>query len=126
MSGEAVANNEVTGMTIEDPDKVDLLGRHKQTGSPTLTISDHMPWGEWSDHFRLIERKLGSYLNFIKSGQIWEHIPGDRHVPITIDLIWKFPPTPLAEKFLSAAREQLWQEEGIVFTYHGLEKNEFK
>lgn len=107
-------------MTIEDADKIDLLGRNRATGSPTLVISDHLPWDVYGEHFGLIERKLGTYLRFIKSGQIWENFGGDTGVPIAIELVYKYPPTPLAEKFLSAAREQLRAEEGIEFVYEAL------
>ena len=108
-------------MTIEDPDKIDILGRNRRTGSPTLCISDHLPWDD-ANHFRLIERKLGSYLRFIKSGQIWENFSGDRSAPVTIELVYKYPPTPFADKFLSAARAQLRAEEGIEFVYEGLKE----
>jgi hypothetical protein len=107
-------------MTVEEADRIDSLGRNRMTGSPALMISDHLPWDEYGEHFELIEKKLGAYLGFVRSGQIWEHIRGERQGQVTIELIYKYPPTPLAERFLSAARDQLLKDDDVVFTYRAL------
>lgn len=112
----------IADMTIEDFDKVDVMGTRRETGGVALCISDHLPWDARGEHFAILQRKLGTYLNFIKSGQVWERSSADRSVPIRIELIHKYPPTPLAERFLSAARDQLRSEEGIEFTWEGLEQ----
>lgn len=107
-------------MTIEDFDQIDVMGASRETGVPALCISDHLPWDEQGQHFAILQRKLGSYLRFIKSGQIWEHVRAERGSPIRIELVYKYPPTPLAERFLSAARDQLRAEEGVEFAWEGL------
>jgi hypothetical protein len=106
-------------MTIEDTEVVDVAGTDKVTGEIVLTISDHLSWEDEGTHFRLIEKKMSRYLEFVRSGQVFESFPQARQTPIRIDLICKHPPSDSAARFLSAARMQL-KTLGIVFSHRML------
>jgi hypothetical protein len=70
-------------------------------------ISDHLPWQEEDKHFSHIEKKIGSYLRFIQSGQIAEVFPSANGFPVRIKLVCKYPPSSSAKFFLDAAGKQL-------------------
>jgi hypothetical protein len=106
-------------MTVENTNVVDGAGSDKQTGEIVLTISDHLAWDDEATHFRLIEKKISSYLDFIKSGQVFESFPQATQAPIRITLIHQHPLTESASRFLSAAQRQLGST-GISFSYSQL------
>ncbi len=65
-------------MTIEDAAVIDGAGLDKSTGDVVLTISDHLSWDDQPVHFRLLEAKIGRYLDFVRSGQVWAVPPCSR------------------------------------------------
>ena len=103
-------------MTIENSEVVDGAGIDKETGEIMLTISDHLLWDNEPAHCRLIEKKIGRYLDFLRSGQIWEQFPQAVRGVVRINLIYKCPPSASGREFLSAAQRQL-ETEGIRFSY---------
>lgn len=106
-------------MTIENDCVVDGMGIDPNTGKVALLISDHLDWDEES-HFRLFEKKIGTYLEFVRSGQLVSRMPEAAGRVIVIELICQFEPSATAAQFLDAARNQLSHEQGILFEYRVL------
>lgn len=103
-------------MTIENFETIDGVGISKESGEVVLQISDHLEWEDSAIHFNLIEKKIGSYLNFIQGGQLFEVVPEAKDRSIRIDIICKFEPSELALKFLTAAMQQL-KLMGVALSY---------
>ena len=104
-------------MTIENAEVIDGAGVDKKTAEVILTISDHLPWEDGEAHLRLLEKKIGRYLDFIRNGQVRKQFPQAEGSPIRIDVICKYyPPTQLGARFLAAAKQQLLSER-IAFSY---------
>jgi len=106
-------------MTIENIEKVDGVGIDKKSGEVVLTISDHLTWIDDAAHFRLIEKKIGRYLDFVKTGQLIETLPEADKRQIRINVICQHQPTDSASKFLLAAQGQL-KKMGIGFSFGSL------
>lgn len=79
-------------MTIEQPDKVDILSRDRASGEIVLTIADHLDWEDRVAHLAALDTKLASYLEFIESGQLLEHVPDAATCGVRIDVRCMFPP----------------------------------
>jgi hypothetical protein len=94
-------------MTIDNAAVVDSAGIDKKTGDVVLTISDHLPWHDEATHFRYLELKIGKYIEFVKSGQLTDAVPGAFGRPVRISLIYQYPPSPSAAEILSAVARQL-------------------
>jgi len=101
-------------MTVEEAGKIDMMGLDKKTGVAVLGISDHLQWDE-VDHIPCLERKIGSYLDFIQSGQLFEMLPTAK-TPVRIELIYLHELTDTAERILQVGQQQL-AEMGITFRY---------
>ncbi len=109
-------------MTIEHAGVVDGMGTNKKNGAPVLLISDHLAWDD-ATHAELLEKKINCYLDFIRSGQILEHLPAASGRVIRIELVHKYEPTEPALRMLGAVQEQLARV-GIAFVFHGLDTND--
>jgi hypothetical protein len=106
-------------MSIEDATCVDGLGIGELDGYVVLLISDHLTWDDELSHFGLLEKKLGSYLGFIKSGQLIEKLPEAKGRPIRIELVHEHLPTENAHRFVGAATRQL-RDIGVQLTIRAL------
>lgn len=106
-------------MTVENIDVIDGLGIAKETGEVVLTISDHLPWDLTVEHFAVLERKLGQYLNFIQSGQLLDSVPSADVRNVKISIICKYLPNDAASNFLRAAERQLG-ELGVKLSFETL------
>ena len=94
-------------MSVENSNSVDGMGISKADGKVVLTIADHLDWSDEQHHFKLIERKIGSYVGFINSGQLEEVLPAAKGCPVRIELIYQYKPSELGSRFLNAAKQQL-------------------
>ena len=106
-------------MTIEDIGSVDALGISNCDGKAVLTIFDHLSWDDERSYVGLLEKKINTYLKFIKSGQLVEVSPKSRDRAIRIELIYQYPPSESACKILSTTTQQL-QSVDIEFVYKPL------
>lgn len=77
-------------MTIEDIDSIDFVGIDKKTGEVVFTISDHLSW-DHEGHERLLQKKIQTYLSFVESKEILEHVPEANEATVRIDIVAKFP-----------------------------------
>ena len=57
-------------MTIEQINKIDIIGIKNNEGYVCLTISDHLNWDNENKKIEILKDKINSYLMFIESGQI--------------------------------------------------------
>ena len=97
-------------MTIEQVNVVDAIGVDKCSGEVSLTITDHLQWGEENadrQHCFLLQEKINAYLRFIESGEILENYPDAQGRDIVIDVVGKYPPGEIGERFLAQVSEVL-------------------
>jgi hypothetical protein len=106
-------------MTIEHAGVIDGMGADKKNGALVLLIADHLAWDD-ANHAGLLEKKINCYLDFIRSGQILEHLPDAGGRVIRIELVHKYEPIGPAVRMLDAVQEQLARV-GIAFVFHGLD-----
>lgn len=106
-------------MTIENSNSVDGMGTSKSDGKVVLTIADHLDWSDEQRHFDLLERKIGTYLGFIKSGQLLEKMPAAQGRAVRIEVFYQYEPSFMGLRFLNAAKQQL-QDMGVELAYGAL------
>ena len=103
-------------MSIEQTDVIDFIGTDKQSGRVVLTISDHLPWTPSSEHFSLLEQKIGAYLRFVTSGQLVESRPDSEGREIEFRVVAAHEPSAEARQFLEAVRRTL-EPKQVLFSF---------
>jgi hypothetical protein len=91
-------------VSIEQTDVVDLVSTDRVTGQVVLTISDHLDWCDSTAHQTLLQSKLNRYLAFVESGEILESYPAAKDRPITLKVVFQFPPDEAGHAFLAKVR----------------------
>jgi hypothetical protein len=98
-------NEKRTRVSIDIPDVIDAIGIDRETGEVILTISDHLEWEKgYEEHSSRLEAKIGQYLNFIISGQLFVDYPDGLGRKIRIDIVQKYPPDEQGHTWLHAAK----------------------
>lgn len=90
-------------MTVEDTERIDIIGVDAKSGEVILTIADHLEWTDEYDHLRRLQEKLNTYLAFIESGKMNESYPSARGRKAVIDVVFKFEPSTTGAEFLKRA-----------------------
>jgi hypothetical protein len=92
-------------MSIDQPDKIDLLITDKDKTHVLLVITDHLDWEEFDVefHLELLQDKLNAYLHFIEDGELIRMRPDLKGLPITIRVDAKYPPSGEATDFYRQA-----------------------
>jgi len=90
-------------MTIEDAERIDIIGIDAATGDVILTIANHLDWSDEYEHLTTLQKKLNAYLAFIESGEINETYPKARARRPIIDVVFKYEPSATATEFLRHA-----------------------
>src|SRR5262249_39251794 len=104
-------------LSINQSESVDVMGIDKQTGRVSLGISDHLRWDAPLDsHLAVLERKLATYVHFVRSGQLLMHYPDAASRGVSIQLICKYRVSVEGASVLLQARAAL-EAEGIAFSY---------
>ncbi len=62
-------------MTIEETDRIDITAR-RSDGTLVLVISDHMGWEDAEHHRQLLDAKIDSYCEYIRSEDFAAKYPG--------------------------------------------------
>jgi hypothetical protein len=101
-------------MSIVQTKTVDFISTNKD-GRVTLTVSDHLEWGD-KEHFFLLQEKLNSYLRFIESGEIYKKYPKAFGKDLAISIRCKFEPNTSALKFLDSVKTVI-EKAGVRFEY---------
>lgn len=91
-------------MTIEEYERIDIIGVDAETGDVILTIADHVDWSDEYGHLMALQKKLNAYIEFIEGGQMSEAYPNARGRRPVIDVVFRHAPTPTAAEFLERAR----------------------
>lgn len=95
-------------MTVEQLDVVDFVWANKEKTRAYVTISDHLNWGaddEEPHHLYCLHEKIRRYLHFIESGQLEEHDPSLKGLPVTIHVRAKYPVEGQGHEFYKRARK---------------------
>ena len=87
-------------MTVEDSNQIDFVAMRPGDPDVLLVIADHLDWSAAEDHARRLQDKIGRYLDFVQSGELWETFPHARGRRVIIRVHAKFPFTDYASKFL--------------------------
>ncbi len=103
-------------MSVEQSDKIDLVGIDNETGSVVLTISDHLDWSDSQSHQSILQRKLNTYLAFVETGQMNEQYPSSKGKAVAFEIVFKHRPDRYALEFLRKASEVV-QAAGFQLRY---------
>jgi hypothetical protein len=87
-------------MSVEDIDKIDIISTEEVSDTVTLTVTDHLEWGN-PEHLYTLQEKLNTYLRFIESGEIYQAYPNAQGSKLKIDLKFKYPPDKEGKEFLN-------------------------
>ena len=102
-------------MAVDDPNVVDFVGTDRTTSGVVLVISDHLPWAD-PTHFEVLERKLGGYLEYVRSGKLWTDRPAVKGKPVEVRVVCQYAPDKKAVAFFELAKT-IAQEHGLTLTY---------
>ena len=65
-------------MSVVEPNKIDAMGKSKESNELSLLITDHLGWENEYDHLVILQDKINSYLSFIESKQYESTYPQNR------------------------------------------------
>lgn len=99
-------------MSVTDTHSIDAISVEKDSGACVLTITDHLEWGD-DKHLFMLQEKLNSYLAFVESGEVLEHVQDARERDIHVNVVMLHEPDDKALKFLGAVAEAI---KGAGFT----------
>ncbi|WP_241301893.1 DUF6572 domain-containing protein [Burkholderia stabilis] len=95
-------------MSILETNVVDLIGVDPSKKIVKLGISDHLEWsvpeGEHLLLLLLLQEKINTYLSFIEGGELYQHFPNARGCRCEIELLAKYPLSPVAIDFFEKAK----------------------
>ena len=91
-------------MSLDDLDVVDALSIAKDGSGVSLAIIDGWDWADEARHLQALQGKLNLYIDFVRSGRLYENHPDAVGQPVVIDIIGRYPLAPQAEAFLQVAR----------------------
>jgi hypothetical protein len=94
-------------MSLEEVDKVDLIGTNRSTGNIELAIVDDFDWVDSNLHLTLLQNKIHAYMNFIESNQLYETYPSANNCSIVIVVLAKYQPCKKGIEFFENVREGL-------------------
>ena len=99
-------------MSVTDTRSIDAISVEKDSGACVLTIADHLEWGD-DKHLLMLQEKLNSYLAFVESGEIAEHVQDAQEREIHVNVVMLHEPDDQALNFLRVAAETI---KGAGFT----------
>jgi len=102
--------------TVNDTNKVDLIGIDKECNYVNLEIIDPLTWEQESEHLSLLQKKINLYLSFIESGDIYEVKPEAKDKKIFIQIVFEYELSNNAIKFLFTVANILY-DAGYKFGY---------
>lgn len=88
-------------MSLEQTNKIDSIGLHRESGDAVLTIADSWAWSDTHGHLLSLQDKVNSYFDFIESGQVWESYPASKGRQLRINVVFRFAPPEVALEFLA-------------------------
>jgi hypothetical protein len=106
-------------MSVDEPDKIDLLVTDKEKNHVLLVIADHLDWEEFDEghHLELLQDKINAYLHFVEGGELVEMRPDLKGLPVIIQVDAKYPPSRKAVEFYRIAGP-IVAEAGVSLQLH--------
>lgn len=102
-------------MSVEDSNVIDIIHSEKDGGCVTLTVTDHLEWGD-GEHLLKLQDKLNKYLAFVESGEVFEKYPAAKGKAVKINVVCKYHPDSEGERFLNLCQKTI-TEAGFEFNY---------
>lgn len=94
-------------MSITEKNKIDGMGKSKETNELVLLITDHMEWNEEYEHLIMLQEKINVYIDFIESKQYKETYTDNIFDGYVIEIHFKYDMTENALKFLDTVAGQV-------------------
>jgi hypothetical protein len=93
---------------ISELNKIDFLTKPHDENRISLVVTDHLEWAtNEGEHLLMLQQKLNNYLYYIESGRLAVDYPQYKGMPVTIEVIGKFPLSEEAAKFYSLAKARI-------------------
>lgn len=111
-------------MSIADPMVVDRVAKRPGGAAISLIATDHLEWGLDDDqaHRDLVLHKLGNYVGYCHSGDLYRDYPDAEGRKIWVEVITQYSLTPAAVEFYRGVRESL-ATEGLSFDVRSISES---
>lgn len=100
-------------MSIDQADRIDVIGIDKISGTVILTVSDQWDWKEEHAHLAALQAKLNTYVRFIESGELNQAYPESVGRKPVIEIVLREPMPTAGSSFL--------HEVGALLSASGIE-----
>lgn len=90
-------------MSLDNCSVVDAVGVDDVDGTVVLSVIDSWDWNDERRHLEALQEKLNAYFGFVESGQIYESYPDAAGKPLRIDVVGRYPVSPVGLAFLEKA-----------------------
>jgi hypothetical protein len=104
-------------MSVDEPNRIDMLSFDPATREIVLTISDHLDWTNSTRHQEILQKKLNAYLAFVESGELHEKYPEAGSGRICLKIVLKFKPDKKGLLFLNRAQKVV-ESAGFRLEHH--------
>lgn len=104
-------------MSIEQIDQIDLISIDQPNETLVLTILDTLPWDDEDVHLYALQCKINKYLDFIKTGEVYQAEPEAQGMRMAIEVICKYRPHQAATEFLAKVETMLYDDTRVKFSY---------
>jgi hypothetical protein len=94
-------------MSIIESDKIDAMGKSKESKELLFLITDHLDWENEHDHLIALQNKINSYLEFIESKQYVDTYPQDVFEGYVIEIHFQHGMSENCFKFLEVVANQV-------------------
>ncbi|MCE2573111.1 DUF6572 domain-containing protein [Motilimonas eburnea] len=104
-------------MSVEQLDTVDLISIDKENETLVLTILDALEWDEEDVHLYTLQTKINTYLEFIRTGEVYQAEPEAKGMRMAIEAMFKYRPHQAGEDFLAKVETMLYEQVKVKFSY---------
>ena len=94
-------------MSVIEKDKIDGMGKSKESNELLLLITDHLDWENEHVHLIILQNKINSYLEFIESKQYVVTYPQDIFDGYVIEIHFQDGMSENCFKFLEVVANQV-------------------
>jgi hypothetical protein len=106
-------------MTVDQPNKIDIIALSKDGKRLALVIADHFPWDnpeETPQHLKMLQDKINLYCAYIESDQFLKSYPQASEIQIAIEVAFADEPDDAAKEFMELVKAEI-KKDGIDFVY---------
>ncbi|OIP66828.1 MAG: hypothetical protein COW73_07630 [Nitrospirae bacterium CG18_big_fil_WC_8_21_14_2_50_70_55] len=101
---------------MSDPTTIDYLAHDAVRAKYVLIIREDRPWHHVEEMHDQLKRKVDTYFQYIKEGEVAKQYPGVTPADCAITLICRQPPGPASLAFFDYVRQVL-AADAIEFTF---------